>query len=228
MAERARPRLIVVDDDAGLRTAIEQMGTSAGLEVQAFGSAEEFLTAIPKHDGPCCLILDQRMSGLSGLGLQQQLLRSGVHLPIIFLTGFADVRSAVQAMRAGAFDVLEKPFHPGMLLDRIKAALDLDADALIAVSENAEIATRLATLSPKERHVCDLLVQGKTSKEIARDLKIGLPTVAKHRAKVLRKCHVQNVIGLVSLIERCRRVNELRASGPAPWVPKTPSSPDTR
>jgi FixJ family two-component response regulator len=146
-----------------------------------------------------CVILDVRMRGLSGLGLQKRLVQQGVRIPIIFLTGFGDVTSAVQAIRSGGFDFLEKPLHRELLLERIFRALDLDAQLLMQERENATIEKRIDTLSRRERDVYSLLVEGNSNKEIARTLAIGMPTVTKHRTRVLHKMGARNVFELVAL-----------------------------
>jgi two-component system, LuxR family, response regulator FixJ len=211
-SEIARPRIVVIDDDAAIRDAIGLMVESAGFQVESFESAEEFLKKPLAHDVPTCFVVDLRLGGLSGLGLQQQLLRAGVRIPLIFLTGFADISSAVQATRAGAFDFLEKPLHRGVLLERIAKALDHDAELLLAENERTAIGKQIESLSPRERDVCDLLVQGKSNKEIARALRIGMPTVTKHRAKVMSKCGVRNVVELAAIVERHRKADPLEGA----------------
>jgi FixJ family two-component response regulator len=200
-----RRKVIVVDDDEAMRTSIGALARSAGLEVETFQSAEEFIATPFTHEGPTVLVLDLCMQGLSGLGLQRRLRRGAVELPVIFLTGFGDVSSAVQAIRAGAFDFLEKPLHAGVLLERINQALDQDAQSLLVDNEATSLDKRFHSLSPRERHVYELLVQGKSNKEISRALRIGIPTVTKHRAKVLLKYGVRNVVELVAMIERHSR-----------------------
>ena len=175
---------------------------SAGLRVETYASAEEFLIAQFVHDAPKCLILDVRMRALSGLGLQQRLLREGVALPIIFLTGFGDVASAVQAIRSGGFDFLEKPLHRSVLLERVRAALDFDAQLLMVGNERSVIREHIQSLSRRERDVFNAVVEGKTNKEIASALHIGIPTVTKHRARMLKKLGVRNAFELKELVSR--------------------------
>jgi len=198
----ARRIVIVVDDDPQMREAITLMLEPAGLVVQTFPSAEEFLEAPFRHDCPKCLILDVRMRGLSGLGLQKRLTQQGVRVPIIFLTGFGDVSMAVQAIRSGGFDFLEKPLHRDLLLERITRALDLDAQLLLEERKSATVEKRIESLSRREREVFTLLIEGRTNKEIARILEIGIPTVTKHRTRVLQKMVVRNFFELANLAAR--------------------------
>jgi two-component system response regulator FixJ len=216
MTESAGQRtVIVIDDDLEMRTAIALMLESSGLRIESFASAEEFLKTPVHHDAAKCLILDLRMRGLSGLGLQQRLLEDGVRIPIIFLTGFGDVPSAVQAIRSGGFDFLEKPLHRDLLLERIRRALDHDAQLLMLDHEQHAIEKRIDSLSRRERDVFYLLLEGKSNKEIARALRIGIPTVTKHRAKVLQKMRSRNVFELVAAAVQRRK-------------PRHPGSPDSQ
>lgn len=194
--------VVVIDDDPDMCEACIFMLESAGLRIETYSCAEDFLKGPFLHDGPKCLILDVRMHGLSGLGLQNRLLQQGVRIPIIFLTGFGDVSTAVQAIRSGGFDFLEKPLRRDRLLERIARALDLDAELLLAEREIASIAKRIDSLSRRERDVFCLLVEGNSNKEIARALAIGMPTVTKHRMRVLKKIGVRNVFELIALAAR--------------------------
>jgi FixJ family two-component response regulator len=214
MAEGADQRtVIVVDDDAEMRAAITLMLDSAGLRVETFTCAEEFLRTPCPHEAPKCLILDLRMHGLSGLGLQQRLLQDGVRIPIIFLTGFGDVASAVQAIRAGGFDFLEKPLHRDRLLERIARALDHDAQLLMVDHELSAVDKRVESLSRRESDVFHLLLAGKSNKEIARALRIGMPTATKHRAKVLQKLQVRNVFELITVAPHYRKDEDPNSPG---------------
>jgi two-component system, LuxR family, response regulator FixJ len=215
------PVVFVVDDDTEMLQATKSMLTTAGLHVEAFQSAEDFLATRAPHNVPRCLLLDLRMRGLSGLGLQERLTEANVTIPVIFLTGFGDVPTAVDAINKGAIDFLEKPVHRETLLKGVERALDLDAHSLILEKQAAEIEERVNALSRRERDVFQLLIEGKSNKEIAATLAIGLPTVTKHRSRVLKKLRARNVLELISVASRCRTVRparetELRAGLPRP------------
>jgi FixJ family two-component response regulator len=205
MAKSDDKTVIMIDDDAEMRAAITLMLESAGLQVETFTCAEDFLRTPCSHDAPKCLVLDVRMHGLSGLGLQQRLLQDGIRIPIIFLTGFGDVASAVQAIRSGGFDFLEKPLHRDLLLERIARALDHDAQLLMVDHELSAVDKRVESLSRRESDVFYLLIGGKSNKKIARALRIGMPTVTKHRTKVLRKLQVRNVFELIAVAGHYRK-----------------------
>jgi two-component system, LuxR family, response regulator FixJ len=197
----ATPTVYVVDDDPQVCESLSLMVRSVGLEARTYLSAEAFLDG--SHDMPCapkCLVLDVRMPGLSGLGLQQTLMAQGLKMPIIMISGCADIPMAVQAMGDGAVDFLEKPFSRRALLARIQEAIDLDARAQHQSVRKAELTARIEKLSARQREVMDLLVAGKHSKQIAGELGIGEKTVAKHRAGVLEKMQVDNVVELVRMM----------------------------
>lgn len=198
----ATPTVFVVDDDPQVCESLSLMVRSVGLEVKTFLSAEAFLDGCDEMTSasPKCMVLDVRMPGLSGLGLQQMLAAKDRKMPIIMISGCADIPMAVQAMSAGALDFLEKPFSRRALLSRIQEAIDLDANARHLCGRKAEVAARMERLSSRQREVMDLLVAGKHSKQIAGELGIGEKTVAKHRAGVLEKMEVDNVVELVRLM----------------------------
>jgi RNA polymerase sigma factor (sigma-70 family) len=196
------PMVFVIDDDPDMLAALEQMLSTAGFQVSTFSSAEDFLQIPIPRGSPACLLVDLRMHGLSGLGLQQRLSQQGTTIPIIFLTGFGNISAAVEAIRCGAVDFLEKPLHRDALLERVKRALDIDEQALVIGKQAADFRTRLESLSRREREVIQFLLQGRSNKEIAASLGIGLPTVSKHRSKALRKLQVRDVLGLIFLEER--------------------------
>jgi len=184
----SKPTVFIVDDDPQVCESLSLMVRGVGLEAKTFLSAEAFLDAPDDpSDSPRCLVLDVRMPGLSGLGLQQTLAEHNRSMPVIVISGCADIPMAVQAMSAGALDFLEKPFSRRALLTRIQEAIDLDANARHQRSRRTEIAARLEKLSARQREVLDLLVAGKHAKQIAAELGIGEKTVAKHRAMVLEK-----------------------------------------
>jgi FixJ family two-component response regulator len=212
MADSVSTRtVIVIDDDPEMCEAITLMLKSVGLCVESFACAEDFLKIPFRHEAPKCLVLDVRMRGLSGLGLQKRLTQQGVWIPIIFLTGYGDVSTAVQAIRSGGFDFLEKPLHRDMFLERIGSALDLDAQLLLE-DKSATIEKRIESLSRREREGYSLLIEGRSNKEIARILEIGMPTVTKHRTRVLHKMGVRNFFELANLKARSHSLGQQSGS----------------
>ena len=190
----------IVDDDPDFRESMSLMVRSLGLNAAAYPSAEAFLDGYSDPpDSPKCMVLDVRLSGLSGLGLQQMLAGNGKGMPIIMISGCADISMAVQAMRAGALDFLEKPISCQTLSVRIREAIDHDVCQHREASRKTELVRHVERLSTRQREVFDLLVAGERSKQIARQLGIGEKTVAKHRAAVLEKMQVNSVVGLVRL-----------------------------
>jgi two-component system, LuxR family, response regulator FixJ len=190
----------VVDDDPELRVSLALMIRSMGLNVETYPSAEAFLDGYQEcPDSPKCMVLDVRMPGLSGLGLQQILASDERNLPIIMMSGCADIPMAVKAMRAGALDFLEKPVSTQTLSTRIQEAIDYCVRQQRQNNRKTELARQIERLSARQREVLDLLVAGERSKQIARQLGIGEKTVAKHRATVLEKMQVDNVVELVRL-----------------------------
>jgi len=197
----SQPVVHVVDDDPQVRESLGLLIRSAGLNVRSHASAEEFLAHYRDDlSTPSCLVLDVRMPGLSGLGLQKELAAAGIEIPVIMISGYADVASAVQAMSAGALDFMEKPFSRQTLMQRVMDALDRSARQRQEQVRRAEVAARIATLSAREREVLDLLVAGKHAKHIAAEFGIGEKTVLKHRSRVLDKMRVESVAELVRVI----------------------------
>ena len=194
------PTVYVVDDDPELRESLALMIGSMGLNVESYPSAEAFLDSYQESpDSPKCMVLDVRMPGLSGLGLQQMLAAEGRSMPIIMISGCADIPMAVKAMRAGALDFLEKPVSSQTLSTRIREAIDHHVRQQRQTSRKTELVRQVDRLSARQREVLDLLVAGERSKQIARQLGIGEKTVAKHRATVLEKMQVDSVVELVRL-----------------------------
>lgn len=194
-----QPTVFVVDDDPGVGDAISLLLRSVGLRTRVFTSASEFLAA---HDPEAagCLVLDVRMPGMSGLDLQERLREMGSWLPIIFVTAHGDVPMAVDAMKAGAIDFVQKPFRDQDLLDKIHEALEVDARLRSDRIDREEINTRLESLSPREREVLDLMVEGKPNKAIALALGISQRTVEIHRARVMEKMEVRSISVLVQKV----------------------------
>jgi FixJ family two-component response regulator len=190
-----------VDDDAGVRKSLARLLGSAGYAVEAFASAREFLAREP-HAGPCCLLLDVRMPGLTGLDLQETLVAAGRRMSIVFVTGHVDVPMSVKAMKGGAIDLLTKPFDDKDLLGAIERAMAKDVQALGAEAHVAEVRERVQTLTPRETEVFALVVTGMLNKQIAAKLGIGEKTVKVHRARVMEKMQAGSVAELVRLADR--------------------------
>jgi two-component system, LuxR family, response regulator FixJ len=188
----------VVDDDDSMRRALSLLLNTVGYKTAAFASPREFLDKF-KADTAGCLVLDIRMPGMSGLELQQHLNKMGSMLPVIFITGHGDVPMAVQAMKEGAFEFVQKPFRDQDLLDRINHALEQDAQIRSTLARRTEVLQRLESLTPRERQVMDLVVDGAANKVIAIDLGLSERTVEIHRAKVMEKMGARSVAHLVKL-----------------------------
>ncbi|WP_232831175.1 response regulator transcription factor [Peristeroidobacter agariperforans] len=194
----SKPVVYIVDDDDGMRRAVSTLLTTIGHSTIAYASPTEFLA---KYDPskPSCLVLDVRMPEMSGLEVQQQLNRSGSMLPVILITGHGDVPMAVQAMKDGAFDFLQKPFRDEDLLDRIRRALQQDAENRRSVQRHADLRQRANSLTPREREVMAMVVDGRANKVIAIDLGLSERTVEIHRANVMEKMAASSVAHLVKM-----------------------------
>jgi len=188
--------VFVVDDNPDVCQSILALAESAGLHAETFPSAGEFLDAY-RADRAGCLVLDIRLRGSNGLDLQDELLRRHATLPVIILTAYANVPTSIRAFKGGAFDFLRKPVPPEQLLERIGAALEFDRRARAAAAEGELIRERIAALTRREHEVMELIVAGKTSKEIAAALRLSVRTVEGHRLVVLRKMHVTSAAQLV-------------------------------
>jgi two-component system response regulator FixJ len=188
----------VVDDDDGMRRALEALLNTVGFKTAIFSSSNEFLAQYTLTV-PGCLVLDIRMPEMSGLELQQQLNKIGSMLPVIFITGHGDVPMAVQAMKEGAFEFIQKPFRDQDLLDCINHALRRDNENRRSLALRTEVLKRLESLTPRERQVMDLVVNGAANKVIAIDLALSERTVEIHRAKVMDKMGARSVAHLVKL-----------------------------
>jgi FixJ family two-component response regulator len=190
--------IFVVDDDDGMRKALGTLLGTVGYKTLLFGTPTEFLARF-KPDDPGCLILDIRMPEMSGLEVQQHLNRIGAMLPVIFITGHGDVPMAVQAMKEGAYQFVQKPFRDQELLDHINHALQSDRDNRKDLALRAEVQRRLETLTPREKQVMDLVVEGEANKVMAIDLGLSERTVEIHRAKVMEKMGARSVAHLVKM-----------------------------
>jgi RNA polymerase sigma factor (sigma-70 family) len=190
--------VFIVDDDPASRDPLRFLLESVELKVITFASAGEFLDAFDPQT-PGCLILDVRLRGMSGLDLQAELNRRGLAVATIFLTGHADVPMAVRAMKNGAFDFLEKPFNDQELLDRVQQAIERDRNARVREAERAEQQHRLEALTPREREVMDLLVEGRANKEAADALGLSVRTIEGHRARLMEKLGANSLADLVRI-----------------------------
>jgi FixJ family two-component response regulator len=196
---RHDPTVFVVDDDPDVRESLCYLIDSVGLPAKAYESAQDFLDAYDPNR-PGCLVLDVRLQGMSGLDLQEQLTAWGATLPVIIITGYADVSTAVRSFKGGALEFIEKPFSDQVLLDRIQRAIETDRDKRERARRRATLDRRLARLTPREQEVLDLLVAGKTTKAIADELGLSVRTIEIYRGHIHRKMEVDSVIGLVRLV----------------------------
>jgi two-component system response regulator FixJ len=187
----------VVDDDAAVRDSLRFLLKSVGLPSSPHVSAQEFIAAYAGQPG--CLVLDIRMPGMSGLELQQHLSLHSALIPVVFITGYGDIPMAVEAMRHGAFDFLEKPFHGQDLIDRVRRAIEKDEGNRRRLRDTDRIPGRLESLTAREREVLRLVSTGKLNKVIAADLGVSPRTVEAHRAHLMEKLGVQSVAQLVPL-----------------------------
>ena len=197
------PTVFVVDDDPAVRESLRRLVAAVDLPVKVFASAHDFKEAY-QPDQPGCLILDIRMPGMSGFDLQQDLAARSINLPVIFITGHGDVSTAVRALKAGAVDFIEKPYHPQELLDCIQQCLEQDTTHRRDEAFHVEIIWRLNTLTPRERDVMRLVVAGAVNRVIAQKLGIVRRTVEVHRARMMYKMQAATVSDLVRMTETAR------------------------
>lgn len=195
----ATPTVFVVDDDPGVLDAVCFLLKSVGLPSRGFSSAADFLKEFDPEI-PGCLVLDLRMPGMSGRELQRRLLEMGSELPIIFVTAHGDVPTAVEAVKDGAMDFVQKPFPDQRLLDKINSALELDSRLRRRREEREGVERRIAGLTPREREVMVRVAAGTMNKNIARELKISQRTVEIHRARVMDKMQASSVPDLVQML----------------------------
>jgi len=197
----------VIDDDPSVREALGNLLRSVGLQTNLHGSVAEFLKA-GRSDGPTCLVLDVRLPGRGGLDFQRELSKAGIYLPIIFITGHADIPMSVQAMKGGAIEFLTKPFRDQDLLDAIQLGLERDRARREDEKAIALLRARFDSLTQREREVMALVATGRVNKQIAFEIGISQITVKVHRGNVMRKMEATSLADLVLMAEKLRVTGE--------------------
>jgi FixJ family two-component response regulator len=199
-----QPLVIVIDDDRAMREALQGLLETIELDVWLFASPQEFLNG--RHvDRPACIVMDIRLPGLGGFDVQAELAQQGSRLPIIFITGYGDVRMSVRAMKAGAVEFLTKPFSDQEFLEAVQGALRLDRDRREQDAHIAALRALHATLTAREQQVMALLVEGHVSKQIAADVGISEVTVRVHRGQVMQKLQAKSLADLIRIADLLQR-----------------------
>lgn len=192
------PLVYLVDDDPGMLESTRWLLDSVGLQTEAYNDGRSFLAAVqPQHKG--CVILDVRMPGLGGLNVQEELHSRGILLPVIFVSGHADVPIVVRAFKAGAFDFIEKPFNEQLLLDSVQTALETERQRVEGNHDQQAALQRINSMTPRERDVFLPLAQGYTSREIAEQLAVSVKTVDLYRARVMKRLDAERLPDIVGL-----------------------------
>lgn len=193
--------VFIVDDDQAVRDSLSMLVETVELRPQTFGNAQEFLDSYDRSQAGC-LVVDVRMPGMNGLELQSRLAVEGIDIPVVIITGHGDVFMAVQALKAGAVDFIEKPFRDQELLNSIQRAIAIDEKVRKEQGERDKVEVRLEQLTPREREVMNLLAKGKSNKEVAAELDISRKTVDFHRVRILEKMGVDSLVELVLLMQK--------------------------
>ncbi len=193
-----KPTIFIVDDDQAMRDSLSWLLETTGHPVKTYSSAQEFLQQYDHSPG--CMLLDVRLPGMSGLQLQQKMRAENISLPVIIISGHGDVPMAVKAMQQGALTFLEKPFRDQELLDNIQIALEKDELKRNREAESAKVLSRVESLTPREKEVMDIMIQGKPSREIAEYYGISVKTVEVHRARVMEKMQAGSLPELVRML----------------------------
>lgn len=220
----AKSTVLVIDDDPALRDSVARLLRSLGLDTQLFASISEFLASDPP-DGPTCLVLDVRLPGKSGLDLQTELVAANIQLPIVFITGYADIPMSVQAMKRGAIEFLTKPFRDQDLVDAVQSGLARDRARRANDRALHALRERYESLSPREREIMTQVVRGRLSKQIAGDIGISDSTVKVHRSNLMRKMKVRSLADLARIADKLNLAYEQHPSSGFSSV-KRPSRAD--
>jgi FixJ family two-component response regulator len=192
--------VFVVDDDPSVREAMQRLFRSVGLRAEAFASAAEFLRT-KLADAPCCLVLDVRLPGLSGLDFQTELAKADIRVPIVFMTGHGDIPMTVKAMKAGAIEFLPKPFRDEDMLDAVRLGLERDRVRRDGERATADVQARFASLTVREQEVMAFVTKGLMNKQIAAEMELAEITVKLHRGSVMRKMGTKSVADLVRMAD---------------------------
>jgi FixJ family two-component response regulator len=204
--------VFIIDDDPAIRESLQNLLRSVDQASQAFGSTQEFLDSA-RPDAPGCLVLDIRLPGRSGLEFQRELALSGLHLPIIFITGHGDIPMSVSAMKAGAIEFLTKPFRNRDLLDAIRKGIDRDRARRRETAVVEKLQERFSALTPREREIMALVVTGRLNKQIAAELGLSEITVKVHRGQVMHKMQAKSLVDLVRMADRLNEDAAQRKAG---------------
>jgi FixJ family two-component response regulator len=199
----AQALVVVIDDDPDIRNALQGLLETVDLQAALFATASEFL-ASKRPQGPCCIVVDVRLPGLSGLDFQQELARENIPIPVIFITGHGDIPMSVRAMKAGAVEFLTKPLRDQDLLDAIQAALRRDRARVEDERELADLRNRHESLTAREREVMALLVSGRVNKQIAAEAQISEVTVRLHRGQIMRKMRASSLADLIRIADKIK------------------------
>jgi FixJ family two-component response regulator len=199
--KKEQPIAYVIDDDESVRRGVADLLRSVGYEVEAFGSAQDFLDSA-RPDAPGCIVLDVRLPGPSGLEFQRTLINSNVQLPIIFISGHGDIPMSVRAIKAGAVGFLTKPLHEQELLDAVQAAVEHDRAGRADAKAVTELQERVESLTPREREILTLVVSGLRNKQIAAQRGLSEMTVKVHRSQIMRKMRANSLVDLVRMADK--------------------------
>jgi FixJ family two-component response regulator len=195
------PIVYLIDDDESVREGIADLLRSVGHDVHTFGSVQQFIDS-NRPDGPGCIVLDVRLPGMSGLEFQRTLVKSSIHIPVIFISAHADVPMTVRAIKSGAIDFLTKPVHEQQLLDTVQAGIERDRARRKETKVVAELRVRFDSLTPREREIFTLMISGRRNKQIAAQAGLSEMTVKVHRSHVMQKMRANSVVELVRIADQ--------------------------